>query len=260
MIGRHKSPPARGGILFKCMVLLVVLGAMAALAWMTLLPYAVASWVRERTGFDFKAEALSANPFTGRLVARGVVINNPPTFPTPEFLRVREFSFEADSWSLLTDKPVFDRLTLDIDLVALVKRSDGRTNAEVFRSYLAAPAGRPTPTSTTPGREMLIRELRLRFDRLLVADYTGRAPVRKEHAIEIDRTFKNVSDTRQLLLPSSLDQVFDLGGAVGSLLPEDLSRILENALRSGTDLLKQIPTDGKAFKGFSDTLEESKKP
>lgn len=246
--------------MIKCLLLLVVLGALGALAWMTLLPYFVSSWVRGRTGFDFKAEVFMANPFTGSLTARGVVISNPPTFPVPEFLQVKEFSCKADAWSLLTDKPVFERVTLDIDQVALVKRADGRTNAEVLRSYLANKGDQPARETTARGKRFVIRELHVRFDRLVVADYSGSRPVRQEHAVQIDRIFSNVSDASQLLLPASLEQLFALGGAVGGLLPGDIGRVLEDALRSGTDLLKQIPTDGRAFNGFSDTLEESKKP
>lgn len=246
--------------MLKCLLFLVVLSAAGALAWMTLLPWLLSSWVRERTGFDFKAEVLHANPFTGVLTVRGVIISNPPTFPVPDFLRVNEFSFRADAWSLLTDKPVFERVTLDIAQVALVKRADGRTNAEVFRAYLAAPDGRPPPTSSAPRKRFMIRELRARFDRLLVADYSGPHPVRREHAVQIDRTFKNVSDDSQLLLPSSLDQLFALGGAVGDLLPADIGRVLEEAMRTGTGLLRQIPDSIRPLGGFSDTLEESKKP
>lgn len=260
MICRRWPPSQRGGILFKLLLCLVVLAAMAGLAWMVFLPHLVSSMVRERTGFDFKAESLMANPFTGEVRARGVVLSNPPTFPTAEFLRINEFSCQADAWSLLTDKPVFERITLDIALVALVKRADGRTNAEVFRSYLTDKNAPPTPTSQTARKRFVIRELRTRFDRLVVVDYTRAKPVRQEHAVQIDRTFKNVSDASQLLLPSSLDQLFTLGGAVGDLLPTDIGRVLEEALRSGTDLLKQVPTDVRVFPGITDTLEESKKP
>ena len=199
--------------------------------------------------------------------AQGLVINNPPTFPQPEFLQVREFAVEAEMWSLFSDKPVLNLVKMDIGLVALVKRPDGLTNTEVFRGYLASEdegGDVPIPTSRRPepaGKEFLIRKLEVRFDRLLVADNTGKRPVMKEYPLKIDRTYENVTDGDQLLLPGSLDQVFALGGAVGSLLPDDVGRILDETLRSGTDLLKKV-TDSEVnpFKGFSDTLEESKKP
>jgi hypothetical protein len=250
----------RGGILIKCMVLLTAFLASVALVWMLAFPYATSTWLRNRTGFDLKVESLMVNPITGKLSARGVVINNPPTFPQPDFLRVREFAVDAEAWSMMTAKPVINLVKLDVEQVTLVKRADGRINAEVMRSYLADPAARPVPGNTTHGREFLVRKLEVKFDRLQVVNYTGSKPVISNIQLNLDRSFSNVTDRQQLLLPASLDQVFDLGGAVGGLLPEDIGRMLDSALRSGTDLLKQASPAGKVFDGFSDTLEESKKP
>ncbi len=246
--------------MIKCVVLLTGFLALVALAWMLMLPYVLTSWVRNRTGFDVQVKTLMANPISGRLSAHGLIVMNPPTFPQPEFLSIREFTAEADVWSLFSAKPVFKLMKLDIDQVALVKRKDGRSNAEVFRGYLLEPTGQPAPKTTRKGKEFIIRQLEIRFDRLLLADHTTSRPRVQEYPVKLDRTFADVTDGKQLMLPASLDQIFDLGGAVGSLLPEELGQILDNALRSGADLLDQVTQPKKVFNGFSDTLEESKKP
>jgi hypothetical protein len=242
----------------------VALLAAAALIWMVALPYVLSASLRKRTGFDVEVQSLMVNPLSGEIRAQGVVVNNPPTFPQPEFLQVREFSVDAEVLSLFSDRPVLNEVKIDIGLVALVKRSDGRSNAEVFRGYLAEESETiPVPGQKPPprGKEFLIRNLVVRFDRLLVMDNTGKQPVLHEYPLKIDRTYQNVTDGDQLLLPASLDQIFALGGAVGSLLPDDVGRILDEALRSGSDLLKKSTSAGENFfKGFSDTLEESKKP
>lgn len=263
--GRQPLNAARGGILLKFLVLLAALFAVGALAWMTLLPYVVTSQLRRLTGFDVAIETLMVNPFTGTIRARGLVVNNPPTFPRPEFLQVREFEAEADLVSLFTRRPVVDQLKLDIGLLALVKRANGRTNLEVFRGYLDAPPSPDRPMPAKPerstGRAFTIRRLSVRFDRLVLADYSGAKPVVNDYPVKLDRTFTNVTDSRQLLLPDSLAQLFALGGAVGSLLPEDIGKVLDNALHSGRDLLQGVRRpDTEAFHGFSDALEESKKP
>ncbi|MCF7687466.1 MAG: hypothetical protein K9M98_00465 [Cephaloticoccus sp.] len=250
----------RGGILIKCMVLLAAFLACGALAWMLVLPYAMTAWMQNRTGFDVTVDALMINPISGRLTARGLVVSNPPTFPQSEFLRIREFSAAAEVWSLFTAEPKFNTVKLDIELVALVKRADGRSNAEVFRVYLAESAGRPAPITTTRGKGFLIQNLELRFDRLLLADYTGPRKQVREYPLKLDRTFNNVRDAKQLMLPASLDQIFDLGGAVGSLLPEEIGRMLDKAMHSGGALFEHVTQPNKAFNRFSDTLEESKKP
>jgi hypothetical protein len=251
----------QGGILLKLLFVLAGLLAAAALAWMALLPHFVAANLRKRTGFDVALSALMVNPFTGELRARGMVINNPPTFPRPEFLQVREIAAVAEGWSWLGDKPVLKRLELDIALLALVKRADHRTNMEVFRGYLGEPAAERTAVAAGSGRAYLIKELRVRFDRLLVADHTKRVPEVQDYAVKLDRTFTNVADIRDLLLPEALNELFALGGSVGGILPDELNRIFDQVLGSGQDLLKRVPRpDTEALKGFSDALEESKKP
>ncbi len=243
----------------KLLVFCVVLCALLALAWMLLLPTLATKWLRERTGFEANVQSLMVNPFTGHIVARGVAINNPPTFPRAEFLLVREFEADAELFTLFTDRPVFARIKLDIALVALVKRADGRTNAEVFRGYFAPT--KPGVSKETPKRPLQIHLLEVRFDRLLVADYTRREPVISEYQLKLDRTFENVTEMRQLMLPASLDQLFVLGGAVGGLLPQELADAVDHALRAGSDVKRELGRrNPNIFNGFTDTLEESKKP
>lgn len=256
---RHRSG-RRGGILAKLLVACAILFALAALAWMLLLPVWAAHWVRHRTGFDASVQSLMVNPFSGRILARGVAVNNPPTFPRAEFLQIREFEAEARLASLFTDRPVFTRLRLDIGLVALVKRPDGRTNLEVFRGYLAptVPAGDGRPAEPAPLR---IQRLEVRFDRFLIADYSGRQPVVREYPLNLDRTFDNVADPRQLMLPGSLDQLIALSGALGSLLPGELAQAVDQALRSSSDLVRELGRRNPVILDRAvDTLEESKKP
>jgi len=252
----------RGGILFKFMLLLAAGFALAALAWMTLLPYVVASRLRQSTGFDVAIQTLMFNPFTGVIRVQGLVVNNPPTFPEPEFLQIRACDAVVDMTSLLTDQPVIDRLSLDIGLVALVKRPDGQTNMDVFRGYLEKGA---EPSAGAPAKKVtnafLIKQLRVRFDRLQLADYTRREPVHRDYEVKLDRSFTHVTDSRELLLPDSLNQLFALGGSVGSLLPGEVNRLLDNLLRSGKDLLDRVPRPNtEALSGYTDALEESKKP
>jgi uncharacterized protein involved in outer membrane biogenesis len=253
-----RLPATRGGILPGLLALVAAGAALIALAWMLLLPAAVTTHLRQRTGFDADVQSLMVNPFTGRVVARGFVLGNPPTFPRHEFLQLREFEAEAEILSLFTDRPVIRRLRLDVSLVALVKREDGRTNTQVLQGYLA---GRTTAVPPGPRRPFLIRKLELKIDRFMLIDHSRRDPVVRDYLLLLERTFENVADTRQLLLPVSLDELFTLGGAVGNLLPADLTGAIDRALRSGTEVMRELARERPAiFTGFTDALEESKKP
>jgi len=276
-----RNAPVRGGILAGLLLFLAAGFALAALAWMLLLPVVVTTRIRSRTGFDASFSSLMVNPFSGRVVAKGFVLANPPTFPRREFLQVREFEIDGDLLTLFSDKPVVRRLRLDIALVALVKRSDGRTNTQVFQNYLAGtPANSGYPRATDPvapppppaayagappvpakRHPFLIRELQIKVDRFLISDHTGRDPVVHDYALQLDRTFANVTDAQQLLLPASLDQLFTLSGAVGTILPADLTGAIDRAMRSGTDVMRELARQRPVvFQGFTDALEESRKP
>jgi len=276
-----RNARVRGGILAGLLLFLAAGFALAALAWMLLLPVVVTAQIRSRTGFDASFSSLMVNPFSGRVVAKGFVLANPPTFPRREFLQVREFEIDGDLLTLFSDQPVIRRLRLDIALVALVKRSDGRTNNQVFQNYLAGtsassayprtsdpiapspppaayPVAQPAPVRRHP---FLIRELQIKVDRFLISDHTGRNPVVRDYPLLLDRTFANVTDAQQLLLPASLDQLFALSGAVESLLPADLTGAIDRAMRSGSDVMRELARQRPViFQGFTDALEESKKP
>lgn len=276
----YRNASVRGGILPGLLCFIAATFALTALAWMLFLPAVVTARIRTRTGFDATFQSLMVNPFTGSVVAKGFVLDNPPTFPRREFLQVREFELDGDLLTLFSDKPVVRRLRLDIALVALVKRSDGRTNTKVFQDYLAGTrtrAGFTRPTDSVPPalsstfptlqpapakrHPFLIRELQIKVDRFLISDHTGRDPVVHDYALQLDRTFANVTDAQELLLPASLDQLFALSGAVESLLPADLTGAIDRAMRSGTDVMRELARQRPTiFQGITDALEESKKP
>src|SRR5690348_4901611 len=85
----------RGGALFKLLVMLVVIFAFGALAWMLFLPVIVTRQIRQHSGFDATVERLAFNPLTGSIELRGFTLTNPPTFPVSDFLQLRQFQATA---------------------------------------------------------------------------------------------------------------------------------------------------------------------
>ena len=138
----------RGGCLTKLLILLVFAGAAFALAWMLFLPLVLTHQLRRRTGFDAEVTSLAVNPLSGRIVVRGLVLTNPPTFPVKDCLQLRAFEADADLWSCFGDKLIIDELNVDVRQLTLVKRSDGHTNLDIFQTNLAGPVP-PLPTAKT---------------------------------------------------------------------------------------------------------------
>ena len=249
----------RGGCLAKLLIFLVFAGAALALAWMLFLPVIFTRALRQRTGFDVEVTSLAVNPVSGRMVVRGLVISNPPTFPAKDGLQLAKFEADTELGSYFGAALVIDDLTVDVTKVTLVKRADGHTNLEIFQQNLAGPV--PLPPSAKS--RVLVHKLRLKVDVLVLADYSERKPQIREHRLGFDQTFTNVSELKQLMVPAVLRSLVasDAAGGLGNFLPRDLGKQLGEAVRAGENWLK--PAENKAtdtFRGFLDKLEEMRKP
>jgi hypothetical protein len=262
MTGRGRSGRAlrraHGGCLLKLMLLAVVAGAVVSLAWMALLPVLFTRAVRERTGFGAEVASLSANPFTGRVTLRGLVLTNPPAFPGADFLQLRALEAEVGTGSLLGDRLEIDTLALDLRQLTLVKRADGRTNVDTLRMAVAGPAAAPGAKPT-----WLIGRLRVRCDALVLADYTA-APSRiRTYRLGLDRQFTNVSGLAQLLAPAVVRELKERDAATGlaEFLPADLRGLPGDSGQAdaGRPQAAERKSEG-FFRRPLDKLEETRKP
>lgn len=243
--------------MFKLLLMLVVLGAAGALGWMLFLPGWFAAQLRNRTGFTVEVRSLVVNPFTGLIDVRGLVLGNPASFPTRDFLELREFRAQADLGTLWSDRPVFEAVTLDIAKITLVKAANGRTNAEALQQG-PVPAARKVP-------KFLIRRLDLRMDRLVTVDQAGPRPFEHQAEVNVRGTYRDVTDLRPLVSTDVWQALVPLGGALEGLMPDELGQALggaaKEAAKAGAERLRQLEehTEGNV-KGFIESLEETKKP
>lgn len=256
----------RGGLLAGLLLFLLVVAALAALAWMLFLPVLLTQQLRARTGCGAAVERFAVNPVSGHVELRGLVLTNPPGFPTESFVTLRDFTADADVASLFSARPVFDRVVVDIAEITLVKRADGSTNAEALeKALIRAPAGGSPavapPPAKSAAKSLLIRRLTVKIDRIVVADYTGAAPEVRTVDARVDRTYTDVTDLEELLGPSTLGEFAPLGTIAERLIPAVVGRSVRDALRSGGEVLKEKGRKAEEkVRGLFDALEESKKP
>ena len=263
MTGSDGRRPAgggrRGGCGVRLLILLVVVGAAVSLAWMVLLPVWFTRALRERTGFDATITSLSANPFTGRVSFRGLVITNPSTFTTADCRQVRSFEADADIWSVFGEQLSIDTLTLDIRQLTWVRRAQGPSNLEAFVAGLVRAEPGP-PRAKSP---LNIRRLHLRLDQLVLADYGEARPRVRTYALGLDQKFGDISSLGQLFVPEVLRSLAerDVAAGLGPFLPPSLRGAFKEASKTGIGSFKSAErAAAELFRGFLDKLEETGKP
>jgi hypothetical protein len=254
----------RGGAVFKLLIFLAVVFCAAALAWMLLLPTLLITQLRQRTGFEASVQSLAANPFTGTIEIRGLIVTNPPTFPVTDFLELRSFSANARIFSLFSDRPVFTSVVVDAARVTIVKREGAVTNVSALSGNFSNPEQPPLPPNRAR-KEFLIERLIVRIEEVVIADHSGRVPDVQTYRLSLNQSYANVTGVKQLFTPSTLQGLLPFGSALNGFLPgavgQALGEVVHDAARTGGKMLKRAgQTTGEKINGYFDALEESKKP
>jgi hypothetical protein len=249
----------------KVCLSLGLLFALVSLAWMVFLPAIVQRELRESTGFDFRVSVLKVDPFTGQVFVRGLSARNPPGYPSPDFVELSELRADVNVFSwMFSDHVVINELDVDTEKIVIIRRHDGTSNAGDFmaRFSRAGPAGAPAPRS----RDYFVRKLHIRLGELSVEDFTGSKSDKKVYKLDIDQSYTNVSDPKQLLVPEVVKTLhsFGLHHDVEQLLPGDFGRALAAAVggfaQVGSALKGAVQKTGETLKGALDKLDQSPKP
>ncbi len=242
---------ARGGCLIRSLLMLAVLGVIFAAAWIVLLPGILVSTIQARTGFVVKIDQLAINPFGGKINIEGAVVENPAGWPTHEFITLRRFKVEAELLPLFSHRLVADEVIVDIAKLSLIRNQAGVLNADAFRNGLTQAKAQPAQSKKTGAKtEFLIRHLVMKFDRLVMADYSGKKPVIKEYDLQLERDMHDVDSVAKLVNPF-LGVVL---GPTGNLLG-----VTADSVGGAVNTLQQAgKKTGESVKKFFQSLEKKK--
>ena len=242
-----------GGFLVRGLLLVAVLGVILVAAWIVLLPGITVSTIQARTGFVVKVEQMSVNPFKGKVNIEGAVVENPIGWPTHEFITMRRFQVEAELLPLLRHRFVANEVIVDIESLSLVRNKEGQLNTDAFRTGIVGPTPKPEPSQPKgegAKTEFLIQHLVLKFDRLVVADYSGNKPVVKEYDLHLSREMRNVDSLTKLVSPF-VGVVLDASGKLFNMAPDSVSGALNTLQQAGKKT-------GESLKKLFQSLEKKK--
>jgi hypothetical protein len=267
----------RGNILAKLLVFAFALAATFTLMWMLLLPSIVTGLIKKRTGFDATVDRLYLNPFTASVYVSQLKINNPDTFPQDDFVSVNEFKTAVELNSVFSDRVVVKDAVFDVAFIAVVKNAQGQTNVDVFKAGVQAanpdekppaqdnPPAPAAPANKAPPKQFLIRHLVVKLDKIIIADYSGSEPKVHEIPVNINRTFTDVTDLKQISVPLLADlSVAGAGKFANNLLnliiPAPILEQLGVVTKNTGGILQGTGQKTKdLFKGLFDSLEEKPK-
>jgi hypothetical protein len=232
---------------------------------MVFLPAVVRRELRATTGFDIRVSVLKANPFTGRVVVMGLSARNPPGYPSPDFVDLRELRADVNLFSwMFSEHVVINELDVDTERIAIIRRHDGTSNAGDFMAAFSGPGSAAIPPPRH--RHYFVKRLNIRLAELSVEDFTGSKSDRKVYKLSIDQSYTNVSDPKQLLVPEVVKALYSFGlqHDVEQLLPGDFGRALAVAVgglaQVGSVLTGAVEKTGETVKGAIDKLDQSPKP
>jgi hypothetical protein len=265
----------RGNILTKLFIFALTLAATFALMWMLLLPSIVTGLIKKRTGFDATVDRLYVNPFTASVYISQLKINNPDTFPQSDFVSVNEFKTAVEPGSIFSDRVVVKDAVFDVAFIAVVKNAQRQTNIDAFKAAAnpqppppdqkdqAQPA--PAPAEKKPPKQFLIRHLVVKLDKIIIADYSGAEPSVHEINVNINRTFTDVTDLKQISVPLLAD--LSIAGAgkfannlLNLMIPAPILEQLGVVTKDTGGILQGTGEKTKdLFKGLFDSLEEKPK-
>lgn len=250
----------------KTLLVLATLLAVAALAWMAFLPALAQRELRQLTGFDIRVKVLTANPFTGRLVVRGLSALNPPTYPARDFLELRELDADINlfSWAF-QDRVVVNGLNINVEKLEVIRLHNGKSN---LSECVAGPNPTPKTATTVTGKPFhyLVKHLHVQLDQFVLADYTGSKPEVRSFHLNFDQSYTNISDPRQLIVPQVARTLYSFGlyHDIEQLLPGDLGKALADAVSGltavGSKAKDTAKKTGDYLKGLFDKLDHSSNP
>jgi hypothetical protein len=250
----------------KAVIVLAAVLGIVAVAWIIFLPAIVQRELRTITGFDFRVEVLKVNPFTGNVTVRGLTASNPAGFPKPEFVELRELHADVNMFSGFSNRIVVNELDINTAKIVLIRQRDGTSNAGKFMAAFSRPAGQAASAAPPSSRTFLVKRLHLRLEELVVVDYSGSKTEEKVYKLNIDQSYTDVTDPKQLLVPSVLRSLYAFGlhHDIAQLLPGDLGEALAGALggaaHAGSELKGVVQKAGDSLKQAFDKLDHSSKP
>lgn len=241
----------------RLVVLVVALLAAVILLADRIVARALPRWVEEQTGFGMTMDDLSIRFTRPEVRIRNLVLTNPPEFPDPEALTVREARVRYNLLSLFGEEIRIYDLRLDIPRVVMVRTPSGSNIEALSRggkqppetgTPAPAPEGGGTGTGGTepaaekPPPQIRIDAMNVKFGEMEVRTFRreGDEPSVLNVPVGLDRSFSNVTNLEQVAIQLSSELVVRSGVGLFRQLDPALNKLNENAKSAEKGIRKAL--------------------
>jgi hypothetical protein len=176
--------------------------------------------------------------FKSQVEVRNVRLNNPPEFEEKLMAELPLLYVDYQLGSLLRREPHINDMTLDIKQIVIVKNKAGVSNVSKLRGVRGNGGDAGADASGKSATKYRLDTLRLKIGTVVVKDFSRGKPTERIIPLNIDTTYKNISDSTDvhrlvLLTVMSTVRLPDIG-----IKPEDLLKGLGGVTNLAGKLLE----------------------
>ncbi len=247
------------GCLTTVFLILLLLAIGVGWAMLHFLPTLIEDKVEDMTGFRADFDSLELKLFAGEAILEDASLENPESFPSPEFIAFEKVKVDFAPSTLFRDRIVIRELILDIGEFGYIKTAENETNVLRFLESLRGPEeSEGSEASDEPeAREFLIERFSLRLRSLKYGDFSRSNP--RVHQIETDISLEleDVTDLKQIAGPLSRELTkAGLSDMVGSIV-QSLTELETYRELAGSILAVPAETFGEGAKSLIEGVEDT---
>lgn len=198
------------------------------------------------TGLRMNIGSLKVSITDTYIDIKDMVIFNPPHFNDRVMLKAPEVYIDYDLLAILKKKIHLNEVRIDLRELTVVKNRANKTNLDYVKDLKPTQGEAAGEASGEQGRRLQIDNLRLKIGKVIYKDYSaGEKPQVSEYKINIDASYKNVKDTKEIMRLIISKAI--ISTAIGTIsgvgkFGEDVA---SDTLEGGKDVLKKTADEIK---------------
>ena len=247
------------GCLTTIFVVLLLLAIGVGWTMLHFLPTLIEDKVEDMTGFQADFDGLELKLFSGEARLEEASLENPESFPSPEFIAIKEMRVDVAPFTLFGNRIVIKELVLDIGEFGYIKTVQNETNVVRFLESLrgAEASESPEEDEEAKAREFLIERFSLRLRSLKLGDFSQSDPRVRQIDTDIALELEDVRDVRQITSPLTRELTrAGLSSVVGSIF-QSLMEVEPYRDLASSILAVPAETFGEGAKSLIEGVEDT---